>query len=85
MGKKDKQLNRLMSLPNNFTYDELKQFMNWLGYNESNAGKASGSRVTFVNIRTKAVFKLHKPHPGNTLKLYQVKSLIQFLKDEGDI
>ncbi|MBK7231534.1 MAG: type II toxin-antitoxin system HicA family toxin [Saprospiraceae bacterium] len=44
-----------------------------LGYREIKTGKTSGSRVAFYNESKKLLIRLHKPHPGNELKDYQIK------------
>ena len=41
MTKKDKLLVRFLSIPQDFTYNELKTLLNSLGYEESNLGKTS--------------------------------------------
>ena len=43
--------------------------------------EGAGSRVCFKKDRHK--IKLHKPHPGNILKRYQIKLVIDELKKEG--
>ena len=48
MTKKNKLLERFLSVPKDFTYDELKTLLRSLGYEESNLGKTSGSRVERV-------------------------------------
>jgi hypothetical protein len=50
MTKKDKLLERFLSMPKDFSYQELKTLLNSLGYEESNLGKTSGSRVLFLNV-----------------------------------
>ncbi|MCL2501325.1 MAG: hypothetical protein FWE90_13465 [Defluviitaleaceae bacterium] len=52
-----------------------------LGFFEDTKGHSSGSRVAFVNRTQDAAFRLHKPHPGNILKAYQVKELLEFVKN----
>lgn len=79
MSKKEKLLQRLKSKPKDFTYYEAKLILNSLGFVENNKGKTSGSRVTFIN-EVNAKIDLHKPHPGNILKSYQVNKLINMLK-----
>lgn len=89
MSKKDKLIERLKTYPNNFTYSELTRVLNQFGYTEYVKGKTSGSRVAFVKeieegkVITKDIFRLHKPHPSNELKAYQVSELVSFLKDRG--
>ena len=58
--------------------------MNKLEFYEENKGKTSGSRVAFVN-NERIKIELHKPHPGNVLKSYQINILIKKLKEMGVI
>jgi len=81
MSKKEKLLKRLISMPKDFEFNEAKKLLELLGYTLSNAGKTSGSRVGFV--RGKKVFRMHKPHPRKELLAYQIKELIDELKQEG--
>jgi len=85
MSKKDKLLNRFLSMPKDFTYDELRGLLSGFGYKESISGKTSGSRVAFINAETKHIVRLHKPHPGPHLKKYQIEELIEELKRIGAI
>lgn len=85
MSKKDKLLKRLKSKPLEFTYDELKTLLNYLGFNEDNKGKTSGSRVMFFDVNSNEVIRLHKPHPNNILKEYQLKQIIITLRKIGVI
>ena len=57
--------------------------MKHLGYEESQSGKTSGSRVAFINTRTGHIIRLHRPHPNNELKRYQVEQLVEELKSRG--
>lgn len=85
MSKKDKLLKRLVSKPTDFTYYELKTLLEYLGFSENNQGKTSGSRVTFWSESLRQIIMLHRPHPGNILKEYQVKQVIVVLKKIGVI
>jgi hypothetical protein len=76
MTKKDKLLERFLSMPKDFSYQELKTLLNILGYEESNLGKTSGSRVLFLNVIKQIKIRIHKPHPGNILKKYQIVEVI---------
>jgi hypothetical protein len=76
MTKKDKLLERFLSMPKDFSYQELKTLLNILGYEESNLGKTSGSRVLFLNVIKQSKIRIHKPHPGNILKKYQIVEVI---------
>ncbi len=85
MTKSEKLIEKFLSKPKNFTYDELKNLLNRFGYYEVKIGKTSGSRVAFMNKDTKNVIRLHKPHPGNILKRYQLDLVEEELKSEGVI
>ena len=81
MGTKEKLIRRLQNRPKVFTFDEAKTLLNYFGYNLSNKGKTSGSRIMFVKNGFTPI-TIHKPHPNNELKAYQVKTLIDKLKEE---
>jgi hypothetical protein len=85
MSQFDKLLERFSRKPEDFTYDELRGLLKGLGYDEDSKGKTSGSRVAFVNTKTKHIFRLHKPHPSNILKGYQVSEIWDELKAQGVI
>jgi len=80
MTKAEKLLNRFQSRSKDFTYNELRRLLNSFGYKEQ---QGSGSRVVFFNEGIKHNIKLHKPHPGNVLKRYQIDLIIQELKSNG--
>lgn len=82
MGQKDKLIKRLKTAPKDFTFDEATTLLGYFKYEISNKGKTSGSRVIFKSDEYGNIV-LHKPHPGNELKPYQVKDLIEKLKQEG--
>ena len=50
------------------------------GFEEETLKNTSGSRVMFINKQLGLSFRLHKPHPSNILKIYQVKELVEFIK-----
>lgn len=80
MSKFEKQIKRLQNKPKDFTYDELEYILNKLGFFEYNKGKTSGSRVVFIN-KNNLKIELHKPHPDNNLKSYQINILLKKLKE----
>jgi hypothetical protein len=82
MTKHDKLIKKLLRRPRDFTYDELKTLLCGLGYEEESKGRASGSRVAFIHSDTRHIIRLHKPHPRNELKLYQIDQIIKVLKDQ---
>ena len=83
MGKADKLLKRFLSKPRDFSYDELKRLLKSFGYEESKMGKTSGSRVAFINSKTKHIIRLHKPHPKHELKYYQLNDIEEELTKRG--
>lgn len=78
MSKKEKLIARLLTLPKDFTYDELSALLNYLGFKERSKGKTSGSRVEFA--KGADTILLHKPHPNNQLKPYQIRQIVNTLK-----
>ncbi len=81
MGKNEKLMERLKSLPKDFTFDEMQTLLTHLGFTMSNKGKTSGSRVKFV--KHDLVIILHKPHPEKELRVYQVKEVLAILERNG--
>ncbi len=82
MSKYDKVLLKLLNRNSTITYQEIKYLLGKLGYEESQKGKTSGSRVAFINVEDKYIIRLHKPHPGNELKDYVKREIISELKDK---
>lgn len=80
MSKKDKLIQKLKSKSKDFTYEELKTLLNYLGFYENNKGRTSGSRVEFIREGHKKI-QLHKPHPRNVLKPYQIEILLNELEE----
>ncbi|TGN09666.1 type II toxin-antitoxin system HicA family toxin [Leptospira ilyithenensis] len=85
MSKIDKLILRFKAKPKDFTYDELRKLLGAIGYLEDNSGKSSGSRVAWSHSKTKHIIRLHKPHPQNILKAYQVTQILDELIAEGYI
>ena len=83
MGKKEKLIKKLKSVPKDFTFDEAETLLGYLDYSRSNKGRTSGSRVIFTSKNHKTKIMLHKPHPRKELLEYQVKQLIEQLEQEG--
>lgn len=82
MSRLEKEIERLKSKPKDYTYDEVKSLLNKLGFYENNKGRTSGSRVEFIK-NGEVEIELHKPHPKNIIKPYQIKIIIKKLKDGG--
>ncbi len=83
MSRAEKLLERFLDRPKDFTYPELKKLLSHFGYAAFNQGKTSGSRVAFIHSATNHIIRLHKPHPGNILKAYQVDLIIEELKKQN--
>ena len=47
MSKNDKIIERFKNLPKDFTFDEMEKLLTIFGYEKTNKGKTSGSRVMF--------------------------------------
>lgn len=83
MGQKEKLQAKLLSNPKDFTFEEAETLLGYFSYFRSNKGKTSGSRVMFTSEKSSTKILLHKPHPRKELLEYQVKQLVEQLKQEG--
>ena len=84
MGAKEKLRDRFLKMPSDFTFDEMQRLLEGYGYEKSNKGKTSGSRLIFKNGAKRPIM-LHKPHPGNIVKEYAMKQVLEDLKEAGFI
>ncbi len=82
MSKHEKLLNRLLTVPTDFTFPEMEALLNGFGYRPAKTGKSTGSAVCFIHDHHKPVM-FHQPHPGNEVKRYVIRDLIEQLKSEG--
>ncbi len=80
MTKFEKLTSRFLTQPKDFTYNELKRMLSGFGYIEL---QGSDSRVVFFNEKLKHGIKLHRPHPGNILKTYQIDLVLNELKSNN--
>jgi hypothetical protein len=79
MGTKDKLIERFKRQPKDFTFNELTRLFQILGFEISQKGKTSGSRIEFVNQEKDLTFGAHKPHPDGAIKSYVMKQVLEFL------
>ena len=80
MSRIEKLIIKFMSDPKDLTWNELKRILAHFGFSEiSKKGKTGGSRVKFANPN-KDIINVHKPHPGNIVKQYVIKQIIDKLK-----
>ena len=83
MSKTGKLLQRFLSKPKDFTFEDLKRLLKSLGYEEAKTGKTSGSRVAFYNAELDDMIKFHKPHPTQIMKQCYLREIEQQLRDKG--
>ena len=80
MSRKDKLIKRLLSLPKDFTFDDVVTLLASFNFFEIKTGKTSGSAVRFKNnVFPHEPIIFHKPHPQNIIKIYVLKSIIECL------
>ena len=82
MGTKEKLIERFKNQPKDFTFDEMEKLLFIFGYVKSDKGKTSGSRVIYKNGNKRPIM-LHKPHPGNIIKSYAMKQVLNDLTEAG--
>lgn len=80
VARQEKLVSRFLGKPKDFTWQELKQLLAGFGYDE-HAG--SSSRCKFVHPIRGVVISSHRPHPDNKLKPYQVRDVLEHLRQEG--
>ena len=85
MSTLEKAKERLRNLPKDYTYDEARQLLSRLGFEERTQGKTSGSRVGFYRQIDDSIILLHKPHPKNEMSAGAVRALATFLRAKGDL
>ena len=84
MGTKEKLIERFKKQPRDFTFDEMERLLSIFGYTKSNKGKTSCSRIVYHNKDRRPIM-LHKPHPGNIVKGYALKQVLDDLIEAGFI
>ena len=82
MGQKEKLIARLLSQSKDFTFSDMETLLGYFEYKRNDKGRTSGSRVMFINDKYASIM-LHKPHQRKELLDYQVKQVIEVLKQEG--
>ena len=80
MSKKDKLLKKFLKVPpkKDLTFEELESLLLSCGYVKL---EGKGSAVKFFHQEKDNLINLHKPHPGNILKVYLVKQIQSKLKE----
>ncbi|MBQ6919697.1 MAG: type II toxin-antitoxin system HicA family toxin [Synergistaceae bacterium] len=85
MSRLEKAIERLKTVPKDYTYSEAKYLLGQLGFIEDNKGRTSGSRVKFERQSDGEFVLLHKPHPSDVLIYKSVYGLKRFLERIGEI
>ncbi len=80
MGKKEKLIKKLKSLPKDMTFEELQTLLLELGFEVSNKGKTSGSRIMFR--RGNLNILIHKPHPKKEMLVFYLREILKKLESE---
>jgi hypothetical protein len=84
MSQIEKLLGRFFTKPRDFTWKELISVLESFGYRELPSGKTGGSRRKFADSE-KRIISLHKPHPGQIVKVYVIEQVIANFKENGKI
>lgn len=80
MSRIEKLVQRFLGIPKDLTWNELTKILVHFGFREIvKKGKTGGSRVKFVD-KDNHIINLHRPHPGNIVKQYVIKQVIEKLK-----
>lgn len=82
MSKLSKTIDHLLKKPKDFTWEEAVTLMEKCDFEII---KNSGSRRKFYHKEKNILVNIHKPHPNNELKNYQVRDIIRALKTSGHI
>jgi len=84
MSTKEKLIVRFKTLPKDFLFNELVKLLLGLGYEISNKGKTSGSRVRFLHKEKRLIIDIHKPHTSGTpIKETTLKDIYNKLISNG--
>jgi len=84
MSSKEKLIERFKKQPKDFTFSELKSLLSGFGFEMSNKGKTSGSRVRFQHAELKVIIDIHKPHTsGSPVNETALKSIFNSLTNNN--
>ncbi|MCI8737185.1 MAG: type II toxin-antitoxin system HicA family toxin [Lachnospiraceae bacterium] len=85
MSRYTKAKKRILSIPSDYTYGEMKYLLKKAGFHEYNKGKTSGSRIKFYRESDQRIIMFHKPHPGNIMDKGAVEDVIKKLAEWGEL
>jgi hypothetical protein len=83
MSRRDKLRQRFLSKPTDFNCDEMRRLLKDFGYEEKRTGKTAGSRLAYIHKESGHIIRLHRPHPRNVMKRYQLDLVEEALKAKG--
>ena len=85
MPNKEKLVDKLTAkpMPRDFTIADLDTLMKKCGCQKYQEGRGSG--IGYRHTATNRALQFDVPHPNKELFLYQVRAIIKFLKDVGEI
>ena len=70
MGTKEKLREIFLKMPSDFTFDEMQRLLEGYGYERSNKGKTSGSRLIFKNEENGMIYMEIKENRENRVGLF---------------
>lgn len=80
MSKIEKLIAKFSKVPKDLPWNELVKIGNHKGYIEKmGSGKIGVARIKFTNAEN-GIINLHKPHPGNSVKQYVVRQILEKLE-----
>lgn len=85
VGRKEKLIQKLFNkpFPKNFTKQDLDSLLSKCNCKKYSGGR--GSSIAYYHVGTSRILQFDEPHPGNELKIYQVKATRKFLEDIGEV
>jgi len=81
MSKHQKLIEKLLRIPNNFTYAEMVTLLKGFGYLNEERRRSSGSAVMFYNKKSGDKIMFHKPHSEKEIKKYILRMILEKLKN----
>lgn len=83
MSKREKLIDRFISMPKDFTFDEMIRLFAIFGFEVDNKGGTSGSRLALSNATQGLSYNMHRPHPDSNIKMYVMRQVAEFLLENG--
>jgi len=84
MTQVERKIEQLKACSASYKWSDLEKIFGSFGYKKLPC-RSGGSGIKFYNKETGAVFNLHRPHPGNTVKKPYQKEALKHLIEFGYI